>query len=817
MPARAAGLPSAAAGASTYDWSGFYLGGTAGLAWGSLGLKSNTPFTGAYFPDTATLGAVNATGAQTIKQHGIPVGLEAGFNWQAPHSPWVVGFEADIQSLRLSGGVQSGPVSYPGFPRAFFTLSSAASADWLFTARPRLGFALDRWLFYVTGGLAVARPSAEYAFADSGGAIESATLAQTRLGYAAGGGVEVALGNNWSAKAEYLFVDFGASSITSSNLINLTVPAPGQPFTHSVDLKADILRLGLNYRFDPPDAAAGVAAMPVKASSQSWSWSGPYVGGHVGAAAGTTDFADPFGTSVFGEKVTTPAFLGGGQIGFNWQPPRSPWVLGVQADASLARGDGTVTCYEGSQQQIGATCESRPRATGTVTARLGYALGPSGHTLVYGKGGVGWAIDHIDIAGNVGGITELTNSNAQSVAFWGGTAGVGIEQALTPAWSLKVEYDYLGLGVRHIANVGSMTCVPVVGGCVLTTIVPPGISSVAQNFQEMKVGLNYRWGVDPWARWPNAAADGPAPVFAKAPAPAGVSGWAFEGGGRYFGSSGRYSKDFGFLPLSPIPAISSISRLGFADMQTNAGEFFGRIDTPLDLFVKGYVGGGVSGHGHLNDEDFLIGQGGGLFPYSNTLSPIADGRIGYGAIDAGYDVLRGPGYKVGAFAGYFQLHQFMQAFGCSPLAGINCIPPIPVNDSAPLTENATWRALRVGAGGETMLSGRLKLGGEVAYLPYVQLNAIDQHFFANTGILATDSSEKGHGQGVQAEAVLSYYLSPQLSLGVGARYWGLWTTSGTIVRDFDARGLSMPSLTQNFKAMSEQVGAFVQASYKIGD
>jgi outer membrane immunogenic protein len=441
MPARAAGLPPAAAGASTYDWSGFYLGGTAGVAWGSLGLKSNTPFTGAYFPDTATLGAVNAAGAQTIKQHGIPVGLEAGFNWQAPHAPWVVGFEADIQSLRLSGGMQSGPVSYPGFPRAFFTLSSAASADRLVTARPRLGFALDRWLFYVTGGLAVARPSAEFAFADSGGAIESATLAQTRLGYAAGGGVEVALGNNWSAKAEYLFVDFGPSSVASSNLINLTVPLPGQPFTHSVDLKADILRLGLNYRFDPPDAAISVAAIPVKAPPQSWSWSGPYVGGHVGAAAGTTDFADPFGTSVFSEKVSTPTFLGGGQIGYNWQPPRSPWVFGVEADASLARGDGTVTCYDGTQQQIGATCESRPRATGTVTARIGYALGPSGHTLVYGKGGVGWAIDHIDMAGNVGGIPELTNSNAQSVAFWGGTAGVGIEQALTPAWSLKLEYD----------------------------------------------------------------------------------------------------------------------------------------------------------------------------------------------------------------------------------------------------------------------------------------------------------------------------------------------------------------------------------------
>ena len=70
---------------------------------------------------------------------------------------------------------------------------------------------------------------------------------------------------------------------------------------------------------------------------------------------------------------------------------------------------------------------------------------------------------------------------------------------------------------------------------------------------------------------------------------------------------------------------------------------------------------------------------------------------------------------------------------------------------------------------------------------------------------------------MQAEAVLSYYLSPQLSLGVGARYWGLWTTTGTIVRDFDARGFLTPTLAQNFKTASEQIGAFVQASYRLGE
>ena len=108
-----------------------------------------------------------------------------------------------------------------------------------------------------------------------GGAVESAVLARTRLGYAAGGGIEVALGNNWSAKAEYLFVDFKPSSVNSSNLIALTTPLPAQPFIHSVDLKADILRLGLNYRFDPADVPADAVAIPVKGPPLlSWSWSG---------------------------------------------------------------------------------------------------------------------------------------------------------------------------------------------------------------------------------------------------------------------------------------------------------------------------------------------------------------------------------------------------------------------------------------------------------------------------------------------------------------------------------------------------------------
>ena len=58
-----------------------------------------------------------------------------------------------------------------------------------------------------------------------------------------------------------------------------------------------------------------------------WSWTGFYGGVHVGAVAGTANFANPFGPSIFGDNVITPGFLAGGQIGFNWQAPKSPWCL----------------------------------------------------------------------------------------------------------------------------------------------------------------------------------------------------------------------------------------------------------------------------------------------------------------------------------------------------------------------------------------------------------------------------------------------------------------------------------------------------------
>lgn len=823
-PARAGDLPIKAPpqpAPSAYNWSGFYLGGSVGAAWGSLDPATSTPLTGAYFPDAAVVTAVDDAGTQGKTLSSVPVGLEAGYNWQAAGSPWLLGIEADIQSLRLGAGVQTGPAIYPGFAPATFSIGSAVSANWLTTVRPRFGWAADTWLFYVTGGLAVTRLDGEFGFADSFGSVESGYFSTLRAGYAAGAGVEVGLDDRWSVKAEYLFAGIPTTSTTSGNLINLTTPVAGQPFVHSADLKINIARVGLNYRFGEAAALSAGAvgswlplkAPVLKAPPAAWSWAGFYLGAHAGVGLGTTTFADPFGPTVFGGAVRSPTAFGGGQLGYNWQAPQSPWVYGIEADVSAMSGDGTVTCYTGgSAQNINATCESRPRLSGTLTGRVGYAFGDFGRTLIYGKAGLAAAGDRIDIAQNFGDLVAYTSFDTQAPTFWGGIAGFGVERALTPAWSLSLEYDYLGFASRNIANVGSVTCMPVVNGCVVTAVAPPGLSGATLDLQELKAGLNYHWGTDPAAHWA-----GDRPWFDSAAPEAGWRGFEVEGGGRYFGSWGQFHKDIGFGIPSGLPSISSISRLTYDDLQTNSGETFARIDTPWNVFVKGFIGDGVSNGGHLNDEDFLITLGGGLFPYSNTLSAAADGSIGYGAIDGGVDLLRGSGYKVGAYAGYFQFHQFMSAYGCTPLAGINCIPPIPVSGDAPITENDTWRALRVGAAGEAMLADRIKLGADIAYLPYLTLHGVDQHFFANSGVLANDNQETGTGQGAQAETVLSYYLTPQFSVGIGARYWGLWTTSAQIVRDYDASGLPTPTPPQYFKAAAEQAGGFVQASYKFGD
>jgi outer membrane immunogenic protein len=186
--------------------------------------------------------------AQSLNSKGFTGGVQAGFNWQT--GPAVFGIEADFNYLGLKGSA-TGSGIYPCCAPTAFTVSTSTSPSRVFTARPRLGFAVDNWLFYATGGLAVAQLKGNFAFSDTfATAAESAALSATKAGWTAGAGFEVGFGH-WSLKAEYLYVNLGTASVTSTNLTAFAppIPVPSNMFTHGVNLQESIVRVGANYRF----------------------------------------------------------------------------------------------------------------------------------------------------------------------------------------------------------------------------------------------------------------------------------------------------------------------------------------------------------------------------------------------------------------------------------------------------------------------------------------------------------------------------------------------------------------------------------------
>jgi outer membrane immunogenic protein len=232
---------------AAYNWSGFYVGGVAGWTSGNFDPSTSTTFNDTYFGSVNVPG-INAAGVQRVRPSGFAGGLEVGSNWQS--GKFVLGIEGDIESFRLRGnasstalyaGAQAGSVC----PVSCFTINSSSSTSWLATARARLGVASNNWLFFVTGGAAFTELNSSFSFADFYNAASPISFSNTKMGYTVGGGVETAIASNWTVKAEYLYVNFGSVSAAGA-LSN----SPDQPIFHSLDLKANLVRLGLNHKFN---------------------------------------------------------------------------------------------------------------------------------------------------------------------------------------------------------------------------------------------------------------------------------------------------------------------------------------------------------------------------------------------------------------------------------------------------------------------------------------------------------------------------------------------------------------------------------------
>lgn len=404
--------PLKAPAAAPYSWTGWYLGANAGFGVGQgQGIFTFGP--GTPGPAFETFNAMPA---------GAFGGGQLGFNYQI--SSFVLGAETDIQGAGISDTRTCLLGCVPG--------SSALidqKLNWFGTTRGRVGLATGPVLTYATAG--VAYGGTETGVTTTAGGITASSLTSaTKTGWTWGTGVEAAIGGNWTAKAEYLYVNLGSSS--AFNVV------PTGVSTLNVKNQEQIFRGGINYRFGPDQAAA---------IGPTYNWAGFFVGGTFGYGIGRNDstfIVPPPAANAEAFFLSPRGFDAGGIIGYNWQ--FGSWVLGAEADIQASSGSGYLTCVAVCSGAGATTIDQKLSWFGTARGRLGYAVGPA---LFYATGGAAFG----EVKEN---ITQTSAGPAIGASFShsqsGFAIGGGIENKLDlfgllgPNWTTRTEYLFLDLG-----------------------------------------------------------------------------------------------------------------------------------------------------------------------------------------------------------------------------------------------------------------------------------------------------------------------------------------------------------------------------------
>lgn len=222
-----------------FTWTGVYVGGQVGYGFG----RDNS-----FASATATGVGLASTSA---KETGIIGGAHIGYNFSTQSLPLVgsafggvlgaggvFGIEGDVDGTSARGNYGLGGI-------AVTTRDNIQGS-----IRGRLGFAIDRTLFYATGGAAFGGLQNTYVNTFTGG---TDSLSHTRVGYTVGGGVEYAITNNWSIRAEYRYTDFGHYTDILGN-----ATAGGVAVRHhETDNR---VQAGFSYKFDTFSPVAPVVA-----------------------------------------------------------------------------------------------------------------------------------------------------------------------------------------------------------------------------------------------------------------------------------------------------------------------------------------------------------------------------------------------------------------------------------------------------------------------------------------------------------------------------------------------------------------------------
>jgi len=237
-----------------------------------------------------------------------------------------------------------------------------------------------------------------------------------------------------------------------------------------------------------------------------FTWTGFYVGLNAGgiwsSGSRNATLIDPGAlwlSSYFpgGIGNNQSGFIGGGQVGYNWQT--GAFVLGGEADfdgTSLSKTYNYTSAPFGSivngvavpTAVLGDTLSVHAKASldwlGTVRARLGWVVTPDNRLLIYGTGGFAYAGGSSNFS--VYDATGLYWSGNPSSTRTGWTIGGGVEYAITNNITIRGEYLYVDLGSNTINTVGNLAA---------ATLLPGTYATAKINYDAsiFRAGVNYKF------------------------------------------------------------------------------------------------------------------------------------------------------------------------------------------------------------------------------------------------------------------------------------------------------------------------------------
>jgi outer membrane immunogenic protein len=419
MPTKARSAPQAA-----YNWTGCYLG-----LQGAVGTEI-TPLT-------------------TTNRAGGLAGGQIGCNYQSGQI--VLGLEAEAAWSALTDSFDS---SSPGL-----SVEANARNRWTADLAARAGVAIDRALIYgkvgvAQGGFAFSKASVNVFISDSTNASGALT------GVVFGAGLEYAFAPNWSARLEYDHIDYIGRSLLfdDSNPLNGTGD-------NKQSASANLVKAAINYRFAGSDVAPAIewqagSAITKAPPLASYNWTGCY--GGVQAGGGTE-------TDSFSGQNNGGGGLAGGQIGCNYQIGQI--VLGAEGEAAWS---GVTNNAHLKLMGFSEEFASRNRWIADVSARAGVALD---RALIYGKAGLaeggGFAFNS-----TIQGVSAVGSGTLSGLLL-----GLGLEYALAPNWSARLEYDHIDYVGRDLTFTQSSNGVSQ----------PSAVVSHSATANVVKGGLDYRF------------------------------------------------------------------------------------------------------------------------------------------------------------------------------------------------------------------------------------------------------------------------------------------------------------------------------------